>query len=134
MEINIDLQNLDKVLNRLNFDWDDLNKALISNISNEMEINAKQNIDQRIYAQPPSPRYIRTGKAKKGILKFKKGTQGQVLADTTLAGAGKNYTPFLNKNSKITKLNTNFWDDAVEKTKQETPKIAKEILKKFLKK
>jgi hypothetical protein len=134
MNISIDLTGFEDALKALNTNFDDISKQIVSRISNEMEITAKENIDERIYSQAPSPRYIRTGKAKKGIVKFNKGTQGQVVADSRKAGASKNYTPFLNKNSKIKKLNTLFWDDAVKTTKKNAGKIAQEIIKKHLKK
>lgn len=134
MNLSLDLTGFESALKTLNIDIDDISKQIVKSVSNEMEITAKENIDQRIYSQSPSPNYRRTGKAKKGIVKFNKGTQGQVLADSTKAGASKNYTPFLNRNKKIGKLNTLFWDDAVEKTKKDAEKIAQEIIKKNLKK
>lgn len=110
-------------------------KDIVDEVAVEHEGIATENLSSRIYGQPESPNYRRTGRALGGrIIKEEGPDKTSVVFNSRLKGARKNYTPFLNRNARIRKLNTKFWDDAVEETRQKAPKIAKEVLKKELKK
>lgn len=98
-------------------------------ISNEL-------LQQRIYAQAESPNYRRTGAANRGRSNRKtdsKGYRRKVLNDSRLGGAETNYMPYLNRNKRIKKFNTYYWDDSVISAEQFAQRIMKFHLIKLLK-
>lgn len=128
MIIKIDDNKLLKRLDKINIERS-LPKIVLS-VSGFLENERTKNINKRIYAQPPSPKYKRSGRALGGTKnEALNSTIRRVISDARLKGAKTNYTPFLNRNKRIKRFNTNFWDDAVKATKAKT----KEIIKRFIK-
>ena len=102
---------------------------VVERVAKIMENKAKSNINTRVYGQPPSKYYVRTGRAQRSIIANKQSNISyKVLSDTRVAGATKNYTPYLNRNKRIRRLNTHFWDDAVKDTQSKVQDIIQDII------
>jgi hypothetical protein len=80
--------------------------------------------------------YKRTGHARRGRTNTRTSKMDdytrKIQYASTLDGAQKNYTPYLNKNSRIKRLNTLFWDDGVAKIKADSKEIMINAMKKIL--
>jgi hypothetical protein len=131
---NIELKGFDELSKKFNtFKGDEAEYETTLALADYMEQKASDNLEQRIYSQPPSPHYRRTGKAQRGRW-IKERTEGhEVKFSTEIAGADKDYTVFLNKNRRIRKLNTNFFDDALKDTQSNRQKIIDEVTPKIIK-
>jgi len=120
--LSIKTSGFDKLRVKLSKKPTDPLRNAVFEIAALVEKKAKLNINQRIYGQPPSPRYTRSGAAQKGFLNRQLDTQGlrrEVMSDARLSynpnnKRNTNYTPFLNQNKRIKRFNTGFWDDAVD--------------------
>lgn len=113
----------------------DVKKALsdaVFDIAGIIDNEATINIKDRIYGKPPSPRYRRTGSALGGRANESLGDmKRKVVNDTRLKGRkSKNYAPMLNKNRRIKRFNTHYWDDAVETAEEKAKTIVQDKLKK----
>ncbi len=123
----------------------------------EFDNTVRDNIQKEIYDKPESRTYVRSGSAKRGsvIESFNGGTR--IRWDSTISprsvigvtggltktgarkkskrrqrGSDENYTPMLNRNSKISKLDTKFFDNSVEKAQEIGDKQLENSLHKFL--
>jgi hypothetical protein len=131
---NIDLTGDKEVNKKYSLNIVKFLKTKVFDISALVERERQKNIKSRIYAKPASKSYKRTGRALGGSVIRNKSSDGlakQVVNNTKLKGAKKNYSPMLNKNKRIKRFNTNFWTDAVNAGKKETGKVYKEFLDLF---
>lgn len=80
--------------------------------------------------------YKRTGRARRGRYNRETAKVNMyvriIYYDSMLAGAEKNYTPYLNRNSRVKILNTHFWDVAMETLKLNTRDIINDSIKKVI--
>lgn len=107
----------------------------VFDVSGYLENKATENIKARVYSNAPSPRYKRTGRALGGHRNTKLGRLSRrVTGDTRFKGASKNYMPYLNRNRRIKKLNTGYWDDAVEDARNQSQIIVRKAMARLLKK
>ena len=97
-----------------------------------MDMTAAEKLQEKVYDKPESPVYRRTGSANKGRLITGGGLKRKVIFSSKLGGAQREYTKFLNRNKRIKKLNTGFFDDSVDETKEFAGKQTKKILHKRL--
>ena len=93
---------------------------------NELVNTAKTYLKQRVYARSTSGDL--TGTALGSILiTSSRSSETKVEANTKFKflrqGRPKNYSPFLNKNRKVKKLNTHYWDDAIKDVEKESKNI-----------
>lgn len=125
MNITIEVENLREVIGA--FDLGKWKKAVnepLTAIATEMENKSVEYLSDRIYGNAPSPRYRRTGAALRGRTMYSTGpSQVHIDYSSVIGGAARNYTPFLNRNSRIPKLNSKFLDDAFEETKKKASEI-----------
>ena len=106
----------------------------VSTLARDLRTEATTRLRKKIYGQPPSPHYIRTGKALRSIFAESKAYHHwEVEGNTMRSGADRNYLPFLNKNSRVSRLNSLFWDDSNEWIAEEADTITSKISKKYLK-
>ncbi|MFX1499337.1 MAG: hypothetical protein ACFFDH_00070 [Promethearchaeota archaeon] len=125
---------MDKVRDLINADIAKAIKDVITELAAFLTGDSTQKLADRVYSQPESPTYRRTGNALRGRENVELGTaERKVRRDTTIAGASKNYSPFLNRNSRTRRLNTLFWDDAVKETRKLQKKLVQEKLQKAFK-
>lgn len=124
-QISIEIKGLDGVINALGIDLDRQVDNAIRAVALEMDNEALENLQDRIYSRPPSPNYVRTGAAQQGREVKKVGRGRKVIYNPQLKGKAINYAPMLNKNSRIPKLHTLFWEDAVSDIKRRANTIAK---------
>lgn len=132
--LQFDVEGLEGIQKILNTSLDTVINEAIFDISAFFENKATENIKTRIYDKPESKNYRRTGRALGGrkneaIDKFSR----IVRNDTRIKGAEKNYAPMLNKNPKIKKLNTRFWDDAVDAVEKEALGILRDKITQTIK-
>lgn len=128
------LLNTRKVQNLLSPNIDSMLDEIAFDAVALMTEKRTENISQRIYAKPPSKSYRRTGRALGGTQVTKLGNAVYEIEDNTMIkGARRNYSPMLNKNKRIKKLATKYWDDAKKETKKEAGKIMKKRLNKSFK-
>lgn len=93
-----------------------------------------ENMQTRVYGRPTSPNYQRTGAARRGRSNVRQGrTERKITYSSKKGGASRNYSPYLNRNSRIKKNNTRFWDDGVKWTKKESKNVLKESIRKVWK-
>ena len=110
--------------------WSKVASRVIKQLSNP-NYKAKKYLKERVYNQSPSDNYQRTGTALGSILlKINNKLKATLVADTRLKWLHKrrkkrNYMPMLNRNSRIRRLNTHFWDDAIKETIAEAPMVLK---------
>jgi len=129
---SIEVQGLDSVLKRLDpAKAERITDKTIDTIGKRFENETANLLQSSIASNPPSPRYRRTGKSVRGREFTRQGkTQGKVSFASTKAGANREYTKYLNRNSRIKKLNFKFFDKKVEEFKS---KRAGEILQETFK-
>ena len=136
LDIQLDKRKLGRIRKRLDPSTfsafiKDATKGLAINFENQ----TKDLLNQRIYQQPESPNYRRTHDAIGGHLVKNAGEEGQeIVFDTRISGAVKNYTPFLNRNRRIKKLNTLFFDDSVKMFKKSVGKLLDKEIEVYFKK
>lgn len=95
---------------------------------------SNRQITQKVYNRPPSPTYQRTGRARRGREMTTRRREGRHVMDTKIAGAERGYSAALNRNRRIEKNDTRFWDDSVDEFKGKTVKITAETLVNEMKK
>lgn len=129
--ISISKPQINKLIKRLDSD------RLQNNVDDALYLTSLESgnifassIQKDVYnANKPVPTYRRTGAALRGR-EVKKISDGyKLVGNSTLGGAEKNYTPFLNKNSRIAKFNTLFF----ERTRRGTYEYMKFIFSKKVK-
>ena len=129
------LNGINRLLSKLNVDIFSILDEALKEGAEFLDNDSTEKLRKRIYGQPPSPTYRRTGKALGGRL-VRRTRKGKyfVQRDTRIKRARKNYIRFLNRNRRNRKQNTLFWTDAIKDTKKETNKIVKDKLIKALEK
>jgi len=132
--IAIELKNLQKIKGLLKVNMRSVRDDLVRELALHLSEGSTEKLDERIYSRPPSPHYRRTGRALRGRSNKKQGTGKRLVTrDTRLAGAQKNYVPFLNRNRRIRRFNTLFWEDSIEDTKKFAKKAGNKALRKAFK-
>lgn len=137
MDLEAKLQNLVGAEKLLSLDVDNILKTSIFDIAGFQENRATKYLKVRVYGQPASPNYRRTGGALGGhTIKREGAFKAIVIFDARLKNKKSkvNYTLFLNRNRRIKKLNTKFHDDAVKETTMYSGTALRLALKKELKK
>lgn len=153
---NITIEGFEEIKTRLmEIDIQKLESKTTSAVAIEFDNIARKNIIERIYNQPQSAYYVRTGAAKGGsvIQNFEDGKGLEVIWNSTLKSrsiegvdgvlstpknrvrsgqrqllTGKDHTIFLNENSRVKRLNTYFFTDAIKEIKTKALSIQKAIL------
>jgi hypothetical protein len=131
MLFKIEIEGLEEVKN-FYYDLATETPRMLMEAINETAIymgqKAGENLQKRIYAQPPSKYYERTGSAGRGheVNTIKDGYE--VRFSTVLGGAETEYDVFLNKNSRVSRLHTLFFDDAYTEAEE---KLSQYIQAKF---
>lgn len=128
MEIRIDHGDLMRLAKILDKNYSEFLKEFLNERALNLEQQASLFLQQRIYAMPPSKYYTRTGSAGRGhdVDEIEGGYQ--VFFSSVSGGADREYSPFLNKNRRVGRLNTYFFTDAVE---NEIKNIGDELEKKL---
>lgn len=153
--ISIKLEGMDELIAIFNGMNIDIVKDAEVHTALEFDNTARENIQKEIYDKPQSPTYVRTGDARRGsiIEGFNGGTRvrwDSTIAPNSVIGArltktgarerskkrqrssNENHTPMLNKNSKFPKLNTGFFDNALDKAQGIGDTELEKSLHKFL--
>jgi hypothetical protein len=150
MKIDIDQRAKTRIQKRLSLTMcTKVIQPALRDLAEFTDRSATSNLNNRIYKKPPSPSYTKTGRALAGHridrvtpltfilvqdsriknLSPRKNSFGY----TPKKSPRINYLPFLDKNSRISKLNTHYWTDAKEWSKRSWKLYFRNALRKAFK-
>jgi hypothetical protein len=121
MTFNIEIESLKELEDYYGNIQKDMIRLLMEGIEETaifMEKKASEYLDQRIYAQPKSEYYIRTGSMARGGTINKDQGGYEVMFSSVLGGADREYAKFVNMNSRVDRLNTLFFSDANDEAEE----------------
>lgn len=112
--MSMKIDGVERLSRILNVDVGDIIDKSAKEVGDDLDQDLLKAIDEKIYSQPSSVNYRRTGNAKRGrkIEDVRGGFKHTM--DTKIAGSDERYVAALNRNSRVSRFNTHFWDDVVK--------------------